>query len=120
MLPCPVGDCEQQRPQLLGLLGPGRASPSLKPSRHEGERSFHPSSRLALAFEKPRPSVIIVTATSPASSRVSHLGTRIGGFAPAHAARYGSHSLAGAGSSSTMLNTPLAFRSTARTAALAA
>src|SRR5215213_1589149 len=32
----PVGDREQQRPQLLELLGPGHASPSLKPWRHEG------------------------------------------------------------------------------------
>src|SRR5215204_2091640 len=52
--------------------------------------------------------------------RASHLGIRIGGFTPAHAARQGSHSLAGAGSSSTMLNTPFACCSTARTVALAA
>ena len=75
------------RPQLLELLGTGHASSALKPWRHEGYRSSQPSSRLALALEKPRPSVIIVTACSPASSRASHLGIRIGGFAPAHAAR---------------------------------
>ena len=32
----PVGDLGQQRPQLLELLGPGHASSSLKPCRHEG------------------------------------------------------------------------------------
>ena len=32
----PVGDREQQRPQLLELLGPGHASSSLKPCRHDG------------------------------------------------------------------------------------
>ena len=32
----PVGDREQQRPQLLELLGPGHASSSLKPWRHDG------------------------------------------------------------------------------------
>ena len=32
----PVRDREQQRPQLLELLGPGHASSSLKPWRHEG------------------------------------------------------------------------------------
>ncbi|MDW6061923.1 hypothetical protein SAZ11_32750 [Streptomyces sp. FXJ1.4098] len=73
-----------------------------------------------MALEKPRPSVIITTAWSPASRRASHTGARIGRFAPAHAARWGSHSLAGAGSSSTMLNTPVAFCSTARAVALAA
>ena len=31
-----VGDREQRRPRLLELLGPGHASPSLKPWRHEG------------------------------------------------------------------------------------
>ena len=77
----------QQRPQLLELLGPGQASSSLKPWRHEGWRGSQPSSALALALEKPRASVIIITAMSPASIRASHRGTRIGGFAPAHAAR---------------------------------
>jgi AcrR family transcriptional regulator len=32
----PVGDREQQRPQLLELLGPGQARPSLNPWRHDG------------------------------------------------------------------------------------
>ncbi len=32
----PVGDREQQRPQLLELFSPGHASSSLKPWRHEG------------------------------------------------------------------------------------
>ena len=72
---------------LLELLGPGQASSSLKPWRHEGWRGSQPSSALALALEKPRASVIIITAMSPASIRASHRGTRIGGFAPAHAAR---------------------------------
>jgi hypothetical protein len=83
----PVRDREQQRPQLLELFGPGHASSSLKPWRQEGWRSFQPSSRFALALEKPRPSVIMRTAMSPASIRATHLGTRIGRFAPAHAAR---------------------------------
>ena len=51
----------------------------------------------------------MITATSPASGRASHVGIRMGRFAPAHSARYGNHSLAGAGSSSTMLNTPVLF-----------
>src|SRR5436309_6264138 len=104
----PVGDREQQRPQLLELLGPGHAASSLKPSRHVGYRSSQPSSRLALALENGRPSVMIATPISPASGRTSHLGIRSGRFAPTHAARYGSHSLTGAGSSSPMLNTPFA------------
>ena len=32
----PVGDREQERPQLLELLAPGHASSSLKPCRHDG------------------------------------------------------------------------------------
>jgi hypothetical protein len=75
---------------------------------------------LAFALEKPRPWVITPTAISPASGRASHAGMRRGGLAPTHCARYGSHSLTGAGSSSTMLYTPCAFCSIARMVAFAA
>src|SRR5262249_29427254 len=104
----------------VGRSERGQARPSRKPWRHDGKRSFQPSSRLALALEKPRPSAIMITAASPATSRASHGGIRIGGLAPTDLARYGSHWLAGAGSSSTMLNTPFACCSTASTVALAA
>lgn len=84
-------------------LGRRSARPSRKPClqlRHSGAQS---SSRLAFAFDEPRPSVIHRTATSPAMSRASHFGTRMGGLAPTSSARYGSHSEAEAGSSSVML-----------------
>ena len=40
------------------------------------------SSRLALAFDAPRTSVIITTPASPANSRPTNRGTRIGFLAP--------------------------------------
>jgi len=56
---------------------------------------------LAFAFEAPRDSVAIIATASPANNRASQRGTRRGGFAPSTSASTGSHSLAGAGSSST-------------------
>ena len=96
----PVGDREQQRAKVdVGLgdtrlnvaahaaeiassseslarrgSGTGVSSPCRKPSRQLGQIGCQPSSRLAFAFDEPRPSVIIVTATSPANSRASQAG----------------------------------------------
>ena len=83
----PVGDREQQGPQLLELLGPVHPSSSENPSRHDGYRSSHPRSRFAFALEKPRPWVITPTAISPAIGLANHAGTRRGGLAPARSAR---------------------------------
>ncbi len=129
----PVSDREQQRPEVVERLrgrrqvlarrglrvaprplpsahdrdaGSRSASacrPRAKPSRHVGHAGSQRSSRLALALDEPRTDVIIATAVSPAASRPSQTGTRNGFFAPAAAARTGSHSQTGAGSSSTML-----------------
>jgi hypothetical protein len=49
--------------------------PWIKPSRQLGYRSCQPSSRLAFAFEAPRPSVTIVASASPAMTRPTHSGT---------------------------------------------
>ena len=73
------------------------------PSRQLAYRGTQPSSFLAFWFEDPRELVIWATTNSPASSRPSQAGMRIGGLAPATWARYGSHSETGAGSSSTTL-----------------
>ena len=80
-----------------------RLATSANPWRHDGCAGRQPSSRLALALEPPRTSVIIETRCSPANNRPSQAGTRIGGLAPTRVARAGSHSLTSAGSSSTML-----------------
>jgi hypothetical protein len=56
---------------------------------------------LAFAFDAPRSSVITTAPTSPANSRPTKRGTRIGFFAPSVCASAGSHSPTGAGSSST-------------------
>src|SRR5690606_38352423 len=74
-----------------------------KPSRQLDQTGCQPSSRFALVFAAPRPSVIHCTAAPPASSRPSQAGTRSGGFAPTISARYGSHLATRAGSSSVML-----------------
>src|SRR5690606_24867686 len=124
----PIGDREQQRSQRLRLLvglGHGAAptasvSACRNPSRQLLQRGRQSSSRFAFALDAPRPSVIQRTTTSPASGRASHTGTRRGGFAPTAAARCGSHSATGAGSSSTTLYRPALPRSTAATVAAAA
>src|SRR3954454_9702965 len=82
---------------------PGSARPSRKPSRQLAQRGFQPSSRLALAFEAPRSSVIEITPISPATISPSQRGTCRGGFAPRIFASPGSHTVTGAGSSSTTL-----------------
>src|SRR5260221_13480900 len=123
----PVGAREQQRPHVSGRLGGGHVAtgaiscrPRAKPSLQLGQARSQRSSRLALAFDEPRTCVIIETAASPAASRPSQAGIRSGDFAPTSAARAGSHSLTGAGSSSTMLKTPVARLSSPATPALAA
>jgi hypothetical protein len=58
---------------------------------------------LAFSFEAPRASVIMSVAVSPAASRASQRGICLGGLASSALASTGSHSRAGAGSSSTML-----------------
>ena len=68
-----------------------------------GCRGAQPSSRLALALEAPRTSVIMIATASPPSSRPSQQGTRRGGLAPIARASAGSQSAARAGSSSTTL-----------------
>jgi hypothetical protein len=73
------------------------------PCRHLACAGRHPSSRLALAFDAPRISVIITTPASPANSRPTSRGTRIGFFAPSVCASAGNQSATGAGSSSTTL-----------------
>ena len=77
--------------------------PWRNPSRQLGQIGCQPSSRFAFAFDDPRPSVIIVTATSPASSRPSQAGIRNGFGAPSASAIAGMNTRDGAGSSSTML-----------------
>ncbi len=77
----PVGDPERDRPQLVEQsLAIGHADAN--PCRQLGCPGRHSSSRLALAFDAPRISVIITTPGSPASSRAMTRGTRIGFFAP--------------------------------------
>ena len=73
------------------------------PCRQLGCAGRHASSRLALALEAPRSSVIITTPISPANSRPTKRGTCIGFLAPSVRASAGSHSATGAGSSSTTL-----------------
>src|SRR5262245_26848453 len=90
-------------PMILILNRGQDHSPRLNPSRqllHFGRQS---SSRPAFAFDAPRTCVMKETPTSPTTSRPMNVGTRRGGFAPTAAAKYGSHSETGAGSSSTML-----------------
>ena len=86
-----------------GGSGTGVSRPWRKPSRQLGQIGCQPSSRFAFAFDEPRPSVIIVTATSPASRRPSQAGIRSGFGAPSASAIAGMNSRDGAGSSSTML-----------------
>ena len=78
-------------------------SPCAKPCRQLGYRSCQPSSRFAFSFEAPLASVIMTVAASPAASRPSQRGMRLGGLASSALASTGSHSRTGAGSSSTML-----------------
>ena len=85
------------------LVAPELSSPTLEPVRQLGQADRQPSSRLALALEAPRDSVIMTTPCSPTNSRASQAGTRRGGLAPIAAARAGSHSAIAAGSSSTTL-----------------
>src|SRR6185295_12157345 len=68
-----------------------------KPCRQLGCAGCHRSSRLALALEAPRISVIITTPGSPANNRPMSRGTRIGCFAPSVCASSGNHSATGAG-----------------------
>src|SRR5215475_7686227 len=63
----PVGDGERDRPQLLEQLLP-RAHVAT-PRRQLSCTGCHPSSRLALALEAPRISVISTAPASPAASR---------------------------------------------------
>ena len=122
----PIGDREEQRPKVdiglgdIGLgsgwghaavdsllpaarrrhrggSGTGVSRPWRKPSRQLGQIGCQPSSRFAFAFDEPRPSVIIVTATSPASSRPSQAGMRSGVGAPSASAIAGMNSRVGAG-----------------------
>src|SRR5215469_14271084 len=72
----PVGDRERDRPQLGEQLLP-RAHVA-NPCRQLGCPGCHPSSRLALALEAPRSSVISTAPASPATNR----GTRTGFLAP--------------------------------------
>src|SRR5262245_26822322 len=80
----------------------------------------HCSSRVALPLEAPRSSVIIRAPASPANSRPTKRGTRIGFFAPSCRASAGSQSATREGSSSTTLYTPRLPCSTAATVASAA
>ena len=92
------------RPSVAGVgSGTGVSSPWRKPSRQLGQIGCQPSSRFAFAFDEPRPSVIIVTATLPASRRPSQAGMWSGFGAPRASAIAGMNSRDGAGSSSTML-----------------
>src|SRR6266508_3180158 len=94
----PVGDRERDRPQLV-KQSLAIAHAAANPCRQLGCLGCHPSSRLALALEAPRSSVISTAPTSPAASR----GACIGCSAPSIRASAGSHSATGAGSSSTTL-----------------
>src|SRR4029077_2086956 len=97
-----VGDRERDPPQLVEhALAIGHAA--AKPRRQLGCAGRQRSSRLALAFDAPRISVIINTPGSPANSRPMNRGTRIGFLAPSVCASAGTHSATGAGSSSTTL-----------------
>src|SRR5437660_1328078 len=86
----PVRDRERDRPQpgkQLLAIGHAAASPSRElraanPSRQLLYAGRHPSSRFALVLEAPRSSVIITTPTSPANSRPTTRGTRMGFLAP--------------------------------------
>ncbi len=73
------------------------------PCRQLGYRSVQPSSRFAFAFEAPRICVIMMTASSPATSFASQGGTFRGGGAPSASAKARITSRAGAGSSSATL-----------------
>src|SRR4029453_9414778 len=96
----PVGDRERDRPQLVEQsLTRGHAA--VNPCRQLRCAGRHASSRLAFAFEAPRSSVIIITPVSPANSRPTNRGTRIGFLAPSVCASAGNHSATGAGASST-------------------
>src|SRR5215510_5851047 len=115
----PVGDRERHRPQLgKQLLAIGHDAAN--PSRQLGCAGFQDSSRFALAFDAPRISVIILTPVLPTASRPTRRGTRIGFLPPSMSARAGSHSLTGAGSSSTTLYAPRLPCSIAATVASAA
>src|SRR5215831_1671240 len=98
----PAGDRERDQPQLVKqpfAIGHAAANPC----RQLACLGCHPRSRLALALEAPRSSVIIMTPVSPANSRPTNRGTRIGFLPPSVCASAGSHSATGAGSSSTTL-----------------
>ena len=80
----PVGDGERRRAKLVDSSSViAQPSPCAKPCRQLGYRSCQPSSRLALAFEAPRTSVIMSVPASPAASQ---RGTRRLGLAhhPSH------------------------------------
>src|SRR3954453_2651215 len=85
------------------VCGRWPSAPAAKPSRQLGWLGRQPNSAFAFAFDAPRDSVIMATAAGLATTLAIHAGTLRGGLAPSVSARYGSHSLTGAGSSSTML-----------------
>ena len=77
----PVGDGERDGPELVEqslVIGHAAANPF----RQLGCAGCHPRSRLALSLAAPRRSVIITTPASPANSRPTKRGTRIGFLAP--------------------------------------
>jgi hypothetical protein len=77
----PIRDRERDGPQLVELsLALGHAA--AKPCRQLACAGRHNSSRLALALEAPRSSVIITTPVSPANRRPMNRGTRIGFLEP--------------------------------------
>src|SRR5262249_45964916 len=76
-----VCDRERDRAQLLEFsLAIGHAAAT--PRRQLWCAGRQASSRLALAFDAPRTSVIIITPASPANRRPTNCGTRHGFFAP--------------------------------------
>src|SRR5688572_28175099 len=83
--------------------GPGHRSDSWNPVRQLGWDGSQPSSRFAFSLDAPRRSDAKTAACLPPTSFASQSGTRSGRLAPAAAARAGTHSRIGAGSSSVML-----------------
>ena len=91
------------RPGARGRAPFCQAKTAGKPSRQLRCAGVHASSRLARSFAAPCARVMTATPYSPAARRARNAGTRIGRGAPAARASAGSHSAAGAGSSSTTL-----------------
>jgi hypothetical protein len=91
------------RPARVRSARAPRRQAAAKPSRQLGWAGRQASSRLALAFDAPRTSVIITTPGSPVNIRPTNRGTCIGCLAPSSCASAGSHSATGAGSSTTTL-----------------